>query len=136
DLSSGRFEQIVPADDERDALAPVVDRRRELIGPVALAIPREQVPALRRRPLLAAPVPEIDERFDGRVEANANTESGCVVQPAIAAGARIAKFVFGGSPATDRRGNLRARADACVRQPPRAQRVARRLVERDTVALA
>ena len=52
----------------RHALDVVVDRRGELIRPVAVAIAHQQIAALLRRPLLLRAVPEIDEALDGRLE--------------------------------------------------------------------
>ena len=49
DLAAGGPEQIASANDEIDPLPPVVDDDGELIGPVAAAIPYQQVAALRHR---------------------------------------------------------------------------------------
>ena len=46
-LAARRIEQIFAADDEVDALQPVVDDRRELIRPVGVSIADEQIAALR-----------------------------------------------------------------------------------------
>ena len=64
DLPSRRVEQIFASHDEIDALVPVVDRRGELIGPVAFAIAREQIAALLGGTLLLRPEPEIHEALD------------------------------------------------------------------------
>src|SRR5262245_40393768 len=46
-LPSRRSEQVGPAYDECDALTHIVNDNRELIGPVAIAIAEQRVPALR-----------------------------------------------------------------------------------------
>src|SRR5258706_5970114 len=89
DLPAGGGQEIVAAHDERDALSVVVDRRRELIRPVAVAVPREQIAALLGRALLLQPVPQIDEPLHGRLEPDADADARRLGQPAIATGARI-----------------------------------------------
>ena len=46
DLAARGRQQIVAANDERDALHEIVHRRRELIRPVAVAVAHEQIAAL------------------------------------------------------------------------------------------
>jgi len=51
-LTAGRCEQIDAADHQVHSLDVIVHGRGELIGPVAVAIAREQIAALLGRPLL------------------------------------------------------------------------------------
>src|SRR5262249_30580566 len=70
-----------------DALHQVVDRRGELIRPVALAIADEQVAALIGWALLLRTVPQIVEALDAWLQPHADPAAGRVGQAAIAAGA-------------------------------------------------
>ena len=73
DLSAGGAKEIVAANDCRNALGQVVDRRGELVAPVAPAVTNNEVPTLLIGTLLLGPPKEIVEAFDGRIEAQSNT---------------------------------------------------------------
>src|SRR5947209_15551603 len=89
DLPASRREQVVAADHQRHALHVIVDGRRELIRPVAVAILDEQIAALRRRLLLLRPMAEIDEPLNRIVEPHAQADAAVFAEAALAAGARI-----------------------------------------------
>ena len=93
DLAASRRQQIVAADDVRDPLHPVVDRRGELIRPVFVAVAHEKIAALVGRALLLRAVPQIDEALHGRLEPNTDAKSGTFNQPAIATRAGIPDLV-------------------------------------------
>ena len=76
-LAAGRRSRSSPADDEVDALEGVVDRHRELVGPVAGAVADEQVTALRGRRLHLRSEPGVVERLDVAVEPDAQAEAVC-----------------------------------------------------------
>ena len=92
DLAAGRGEEVVAADHQRHALHVIVNRRRELIGPVAVAILDEQIAALLRGLLRLLTVAQIDESFDGRLEPHAHADAGTFREPAVATRARISEF--------------------------------------------
>ena len=71
----------------------VVHRRCELIRPVAVAIAREQVAALRRRALLLRAKAQIDEALDRRHEPHPQADGGTLRQPAARTGSGIAELV-------------------------------------------
>lgn len=51
DLTSGRGEEVLAADDDVDLLLEIVRRHRELVGPATVAIARQQIAALLGRNL-------------------------------------------------------------------------------------
>src|SRR6185503_1447236 len=67
-LTAGRREQVAATYHEVDALLEVVDRRDELIRPVALAIANHYVAALRRRILRLRSEQQIVECLDARID--------------------------------------------------------------------
>src|SRR5205814_9029953 len=67
-LPACRREQIVAANDQRDALQVVVDRRCKLVRPLSLPIADQHVTALLRWPLLLGSMPYVLEALDRRVE--------------------------------------------------------------------
>src|SRR6266508_593145 len=91
-LAAGRRQQIVATNHERHALDVVVDSRSELIGPIPVAIAREQIAALLGRPLLLKSMTEIDEALRRRIEAHAETDIRPFSETAVAARARIPQF--------------------------------------------
>ena len=88
-------EEIDAADHQRHALDVVVDRRRELIRPVAVAIAGQQIAALLGGALLLWTETEIDEALHRWLEPNAQPAARALGEPAVAAGARIAEFGVG-----------------------------------------
>src|SRR5439155_19225825 len=92
-LASGRRQQIISAHHERDALLEIVDGRRELISPVALAIADEQIAALLVRPLLLQAMAQIDEAFDRSLESHADADAGSFDDAAIATCAWITDLI-------------------------------------------
>ena len=74
-LPARRVEQILAAHDKGYVLLPVVNRRRELVRPVAFAILREQIAALHRRLLLLPPEPQVVEPLEGVFQADADPEA-------------------------------------------------------------
>src|SRR5947209_8085790 len=85
DLAAGRLQQILAADNERDALDDVVDGRGTLIHPVPVAIANQQIAALVGRPLLLRPETEIHESLDRRLEPHAQPDAGAFRDTASAA---------------------------------------------------
>ena len=88
-LAAGRRQQIHAADDDIDVLTPVIDRDRELIGPVAEPIANQQVAALPGRRLRLSPEQRIVEHLDGVWQTDPPADTAGQRQAAIAAGTRI-----------------------------------------------
>lgn len=61
-LPAGRGQDVLAANHEIDALIEIVDHDRELIGPVSMAIAREDIAGDVRGDLFHRPQPEIGER--------------------------------------------------------------------------
>ena len=89
DLPAGRRQQIHAANDQVDALAPVVHGDRELIRPVAEPVANQHVAALLRRRLFLPAEQRIFEHLDTRRQAHAPAEAVGQRQVAIAARAGI-----------------------------------------------
>src|SRR5262245_51643540 len=155
DLTAGRCQQVVAADDERHLLDVVVHGRSKLVGPVSFTIFDQEIAALRRWPLLLRAVTKIDEPFDGRLEPDAQSRAGLFGQPALAARTRIAELGGGiqmwGRPFRPPAGilkgclytshglcggDLRARAVACVHKSAAPKPVEGLLVDIAALALA
>ena len=68
ELAAGRLQQILAPDHEVDAVAEVVHHHGELVGPLAQAVPQQQVPALRRRVLSRGPEPRVLEALDAGID--------------------------------------------------------------------
>src|SRR5262245_55661600 len=90
-LTAGGREEIVAANHVRHTLDVVVDCHSELIRPVAFAIANQQITALFGRALFLRAVPEVDKALGGGLEAHPQPDTRCVVEPPIAAGARIGR---------------------------------------------
>ena len=110
DLPAGRVEQILSADDERDALQHVVGGGGPLIRPVAEPIANQQIAALPRRRLLLRPEPQVVETLDPFVHPHPPADAVRHGQPAIAAPSGV-----------HRRVDLPARAVAAVDHTGRKQ---------------
>ncbi len=91
-LPARGFQQVVATDDERHALQPVVDRDGELVGPVPVAIARQQIAALLGGPLLLRPVTPVVESLDRRLEADANAQARRFGKPSARARPRISEL--------------------------------------------
>ena len=92
DLTARGFEQIFAPNDVRDAVIEIIDRRGELIRPVAFPIADEKIAALLRRPLLLWTAAQIDETFDRRIQSYAQAHARCVGESAIATCSCVAKL--------------------------------------------
>src|SRR5262245_2193867 len=91
DLAARRGEEVRPADHQVDALPPVVDGDGELIRPVPLSVPDQQIAALSARVLGLVAEPRVLEGLGARLEAD--TEAVPVErEPSVAAAAVIAQF--------------------------------------------
>ncbi len=121
DLSSRRRQEILTPDHQRDTLEKIVDGDGELVGPVTVPIPQQQVSALLRGSLLERSEPQVGESFRqvGHLQAQPATWS--LVEPAFATTAVVA---FAASPADvlGAKMDLRARARAdvhmmCITEP-------------------
>src|SRR5207248_2260994 len=102
---------------EIDVLLPVIDGDGKLVGPVAVAIPGEHVPALRRGLLLLRPQTQIVETFDAIVDADTQPKTRRFAQILVRAAARIAMP-----------GNVRARTRAGIHETTAAERIEHLLV--------
>lgn len=98
-LPTGRGEQVLSADHEVNALVEVVHHHRELVGPLAEAIARQNVAALFGGGLIERTEPEILERHGPGLEADATRPLDLSVHGSIPAGSRVAPFSGRGAPA-------------------------------------
>ena len=88
-LPSGGLQQVDAANDDVDALAPVVDGDGELIGPVPMPIAQQHVAALRGWNLALRTQPEVVECFRSRIHSYPPAVSVGERKPLVAAVARV-----------------------------------------------
>ncbi len=132
DLASGGLEKVDSADHQVDTLLEVVDRDGELVGPVAVSIPRQQIAALFRRDLPLRAEQQVLERFVRARQADADGAIRRFGKSLRTAGARITKLGTGSAGIDD----LAPRAFACVNKSRVAQTAQGRFVDRGPLTLA
>ena len=92
-LPSGGAQQVLAADDEIDAMAEIVHHDGQLVGPVAQAVPHQQVAALLRGVLALLTEAAIDEALLPGVDPDPDTPARCGREPPVPAVARIARLL-------------------------------------------
>src|SRR5689334_4763393 len=136
-LATGRVDQVCAAHDEGDPVLQVVDRDRELIGPISSRSAREEIAALLGRHVLERPLGEIDERNGVCGEAHPNGGAGAHRKTSIATDARIPELLEARARrAVGRSGDIAARTAATVRQAGGLEPAERRFVAFRAIALA
>ncbi len=88
-LAAGRREQVLAANDQVHLLPLIVHHHRELVGPVAVPIPEQQVAALRRGGLAHRSRERVGESLLARFEHHAHAASRLERQSARSAATRI-----------------------------------------------
>ena len=92
DLPPGREQEILATNDQVDALVEVVDRHRELVGPLPVSVPRECVPGLFGGVLFDSAEAEVVEGNHHRVKEDPTRLLLFPACPPIPAGAGVAKL--------------------------------------------
>jgi len=90
DLTSCRIEQIFASNDVGDALQPVIDHSRKVIGPVATPIAQQEIAALIGRALFLRSQSKVVKALDGGYESDTNAGTWCFGQSLVRARSRIA----------------------------------------------
>ena len=115
-LASRRRGEVFSANDVSDSLRHVIDRDRELIRPVSIAIAQQQIAALPRGRLLDGAKEQIVNPFHACIHPDAKTPSRTIVEPTLATVAVVSLA-----------GDVLSRALACVdvmRAPKPVERLA------------
>src|SRR3954454_24998027 len=92
DLPTRGGQQVHSAYDEIDAVLHVIHRDCELIRPLSVSIARQQISALRGRPLHLRPQPAVVESLVALVEPDANPSISTGAEFSIPAMPRIAQL--------------------------------------------
>jgi len=90
ELTPGRGDEITPAHNQRHPLPPVVNRHRELIGPVPVAVAHEEIAALLGWYLRQPTEQAVLERFGVGCKLHTNSAASAVGKSTRAAPAFVA----------------------------------------------